>query len=1184
MKKIKLFLAAIAAMVGLSAQAQSWTSPGSDPVSGSTYYLYNVGAARFVTAANSWGTQMSITGTDDGLLIRTNEVSNVSVGGTAISGWELLNTNNSNKFLFRDDQWWGYTDYNNQNRGYVWNFTKVNGVYHLQTAAADPAYTGAALQYAGGNTALSDGRVYFGYNENSSDIDWLFLTADQKNATNLAAKAKLYRALMKAHAAGANTDEAAAVYENSESTESELLAQVTALDAARYQAHLANASDSDPRDITEFVLKNSDFTQMNINDWETNYVSGTQATNIGYQDNNNYQNASAFCNRFIEAWRSGNAAIGDGYLRQTVSGMPEGKYMLECDAIAVNQGNASATTTGALLFITADGSDYTASLSTGNAAPQHFSTQFLFTGEGDIIFGLKTVNATCNWIAADNFKVTFYGIDLSAYVTQLANEVAIFDRQKGSLDDDVKDALQTQVDALNTTYASSKTYAAAIANMQTINAYATAYIAATSARDNSANDNVIGTESVALTSAIADAPTYADYTTYAAKTTALENATSAYTAAAPNYDALVREITKAKALGIAAATADGYAATAESTAATALTNTQALMVVEYNFVNNNYQYAVDIDPKNWTASGDYGTMTSQHWSGNSSTVYYEQSGSGYSNGNWSLGYTTTVALPAGNYMFKVAGRKASDNVTMTLTVKNGETTLGTVSDFPNHDYGLGINKNGATSFDAEDEAGFANNNNGRGWQWRYVQFTLADPASVTLTVTGSATPLYQWLGFCDASLLTDNQDNVDLMEALVSLTEAVAAATLTQHTNVGTGVFQLVEATDNSLWSAYTTAKTNAENFTLTSSSTTDDVTVLTTALTTAQTNYNNNQVINPADASKRYTLTIVENGKDWNGNAVTFIAGGRTDQGLYAIKYLTPANANMNQALKFTAVEGETNTYKVSAINTEGDEQYITTGKTYSESGTNEQIRTTNDAEKASSVKIIATTDKSGEFQLYNVSASKVIANNNNNDMYTANSANFTLAEAGQASVAINTTAAGWGTTMLPFAVAALPSGVKAYTCAAVDGNTLTLAEVDALAANTPYIIEGAWNETLTGDAQGAALQYTPEGSLLTGVYADYTTVGGEYVMQKQGDVVGFYQVGTEDGDAKPVVRANRAYLTVPAGGGVKAFYLGGGEDAIKSVFEGVAAGEVYDLSGRKVSKLQRGVNIVNGKKVIVK
>ena len=90
---------------------------------------------------------------------------------------------------------------------------------------------------------------------------------------------------------------------------------------------------------------------------------------------------------------------------------------------------------------------------------------------------------------------------------------------------------------------------------------------------------------------------------------------------------------------------------------------------------------------------------------------------------------------------------------------------------------------------------------------------------------------------------------------------------------------------------------------------------------------------------------------------------------------------------------------------------------------------------------------------------------------------------------------------------------------------------------------------------------------------------------MQNQNDKVGFYQVGTEDGDAKPVVRANRAYLTVPAGGAtVKAFFFGGGEDAIKSVFEGVANGAIYDLSGRKVSKLQKGTYVVNGKTVIVK
>lgn len=468
MKRIKLFLAAMAAMVGLSAQAQSWTSPGSDPVNDGQYYILNVGAGQFVTAANDWGTQLSATGTDTGLLIKTQEVTNVTVAGTSLSGWELLNTNNSNKLLFRDDQRWGYTDKGTQDKGYVWNITKVNGVYRLQTAVGDPAFPAAATQYAGVNVSLNGARVYFGYNSSSSDIDWMFLTEEQKSVSNIVAKARLYRALMKAYAAGVNTDEASAVYENSASTAEELAAAVTTLNNACLQAHLDNASDSDPRDITEFVLSNSDFTQGNITGWETNYVSGKQATNIGYQDNNTYQSANGYVNRFIEAWRSGNAKIGDGYLRQTVSNMPEGKYVLECDAIATNQGNTSAITTGALLYINADGVDFTTSLSTTGSAVQHFSTEFLFSGEGDVIFGLKTQSTTANWIAADNFKVTYYGIDLSAYETQLAAAVAAFEALEGTVPTTTYTTKKTSVvDVNNKEWSSSKEYSTAIAAIQT---------------------------------------------------------------------------------------------------------------------------------------------------------------------------------------------------------------------------------------------------------------------------------------------------------------------------------------------------------------------------------------------------------------------------------------------------------------------------------------------------------------------------------------------------------------------------------------------------------------------------------------------------------------------------------------------------------------------------------------------
>ena len=101
-----------------------------------------------------------------------------------------------------------------------------------------------------------------------------------------------------------------------------------------------------------------------------------------------------------------------------------------------------------------------------------------------------------------------------------------------------------------------------------------------------------------------------------------------------------------------------------------------------------------------------------------------------------------------------------------------------------------------------------------------------------------------------------------------------------------------------------------------------------------------------------------------------------------------------------------------------------------------------------------------------------------------------------------------------------------------------------------------------------------------LVGNYTESTAPVNSYVLQKQGEDVGFYQVVGEE----KAISANRAYLDAN-GIGVKAFFLGGDTDAIKSVFSGIAEGKIFDLSGRKVAKMQKGnTYIVNGKKVNVK
>lgn len=262
---------------------------------------------------------------------------------------------------------------------------------------------------------------------------------------------------------------------------------------------------------------------------------------------------------------------------------------------------------------------------------------------------------------------------------------------------------------------------------------------------------------------------------------ALSTAVTAANELVAPYAALLAEIAKAKALGITAADADAYANV--TTAAQATDNTHALMVVEYNYVVDNYTTAIELG--SWTTE-NAGTMTSQHWDGTSTTSYNEQLNGWSQATDWSTSYTQTITLPAGEYVFKVAGRHSQYSV-ITLSVTKGEDILGTVNDFPTGDTGLGINKSGVTSFDASDAAGFANNGTGRGWQWRYVPFTLTDETAVTISVVGNNPDAkqYQWLSFCNYTV----QAKPSVAAARAAYLQAVANANTaldnTTYANVG---------------------------------------------------------------------------------------------------------------------------------------------------------------------------------------------------------------------------------------------------------------------------------------------------------------------------------------------------------------------------------------------------------------
>jgi hypothetical protein len=427
--------------------------------------------------------------------------------------------------------------------------------------------------------------------------------------------------------------------------------------------------------------------------------------------------------------------------------------------------------------------------------------------------------------------------------------------------------------------------------------------------------------------------------------------------------------------------------------------------------------------------------------------------------------------------------------------------------------------------------------------------------------------------------------DIKLVKATAAdLTDQIAAeidnAKAVTNVNVGENVFQI----PTSAWTALQTAITTAEEAT---PATYEEAQSVLTAIQNAQTTYANAE-LNAPDAAKRYTVTMHDAGKAWDGNAITFIAGGREGEGNYNVKYEAPANVNLAQALKFTSVEGKSNTFYVSVVNANGTEQYLTS-KTlaYGDGAVNDQIRTIDDVTKAVEISVKVANDVEG-FKLFNQTGTEIARNSSNpdNGLYPNGNVGsyFTIAETSKPSIAINTTAAGYGTVILPFAQE-LPTGVKAYSCAEVSGTTLTLVAVDALEANKPYIIEGAWDETVTGDAQGTALTYTD--GLLTGVYKTTAAINDTYILQKQDETVGFFKVNTEV--ATPNVPANRAYLTTPAGARPAAFFFGGEATAINAI-NALTAGqaEIYDVNGVKQNKLQKGMNIIrtNGKtmKVMVK
>lgn len=184
----------------------------------------------------------------------------------------------------------------------------------------------------------------------------------------------------------------------------------------------------------------------------------------------------------------------------------------------------------------------------------------------------------------------------------------------------------------------------------------------------------------------------------------------------------------------------------------------------------------------------------------------------------------------------------------------------------------------------------------------------------------------------------------------------------------------------------------------------------------------------------------------------------------------------------------------------------------------------------------------------------------------------NFRLTSLGAADVA-TVTEAGYATYVAPFDIKEIPAGVDAY--AAQDkGSYIHLEQVNAIPAGEAVVLKNEGSYTFYSTSSNVELGADND---LVAATEDVTANGTQYILGKKNDVVGFYKATSGS-----TIKAGKAYLV--SSNSINALYFDEDEEtAINNVNANVNENQsIYNLAGQRIMKMQRGVNIVNGNKVL--
>ena len=216
---------------------------------------------------------------------------------------------------------------------------------------------------------------------------------------------------------------------------------------------------------------------------------------------------------------------------------------------------------------------------------------------------------------------------------------------------------------------------------------------------------------------------------------------------------------------------------------------EGLNVLQYTAVSEKYTLDATYfigDVSTW--QGDMVTNRTQHWDGTYTSIYFEQTGEKWGASSWTTYMDKTVTLPAGKYVLKCTGRSSAE-VSAYMAVDDAKVYMPSKGDT-----GFGVDVEGKANFSAEGV--YANNNAGRGWEWRFLPFELTGSTSVTFRIYAETNASHQWVSFTSVALVQEYNEDAALEAAKATLKSSIAEANaiVEAKANVGDALFCIPES------------------------------------------------------------------------------------------------------------------------------------------------------------------------------------------------------------------------------------------------------------------------------------------------------------------------------------------------------------------------------------------------------